>query len=66
MTNIIYAAKIVSETEDAEFYQQELKRLDASYPAKWRNGIAPNLLSVSASVGLDGIIEFNDLEVVDL
>ncbi|HVH82351.1 MAG TPA: hypothetical protein VM782_23350 [Stellaceae bacterium] len=61
MTNIIYAAKIISIEDEPESYT----RLEASYPAKW-SGTAPKILSINGAVGLDGIIEFSDLEVVDV
>jgi hypothetical protein len=61
MTNIVYAAKIVSAEDEPELYA----RLEASYPAKW-SGTASKILSINGSVGLDGIIEFDDLDVADL
>ncbi len=63
--NIIYEAKIISADQQPELHQAEIARLDASYPRRW-SGIAPNILTISASVGLEGIIEFDDLEVTDL
>jgi hypothetical protein len=65
ISNIIYEAKIISAHEEPELYQAEVARLDASYPAKW-SGTAPKILSISASVGMQGAIEFRDLEVIDL
>lgn len=60
--NIIYSAKLVSSVGEPELYA----RLEASYPAKWVRETASKILSINGSVGLDGIIEFNDLEIVDL
>jgi hypothetical protein len=65
MTNIIYAAKIASAEDEPELYQSEIARLDTSYPAKWANGTARRILSISASVGLEGIIEFDVLKIRD-
>ena len=63
--NIISEAKIISADQQPELHQAEIARLDASYPRRW-SGTAPNILMISASVGLEGIIEFRDLEVTDL
>ena len=63
--NIISEAKIISADQQPELHQAEIARLDASYPRQWR-GTASNILTISASVGLEGIIEFHDLEVADL
>ncbi len=63
--NIIYEAKIVSADEQPELHGAEVARLEASYPASL-SGTAPNILTISASVGLEGAIEFRDLEVIDL
>jgi hypothetical protein len=63
--NIIAEAKIISANEEPELYQAEIARLDASYPAR-SSGTATNILSISSSVGMEGIIEFRDVEVTDL
>jgi hypothetical protein len=62
MTNIVYAAKIISAEDEPELYA----RLEASYPSKWTSGTGSKILSINASVGLEGTIEFQDFEVIDL
>lgn len=66
MTNIIYVLEIISAQSKPDQYNVQIERLEASYPAKWTKGLAPQLLLISASVGLEGLIEFQDLEVIDL
>jgi hypothetical protein len=63
--NIIYEAKVVSVDDEPELYQAEIGRLEARYPARL-SGTRPKILSISASVGMEGVIEFGDLEVTDL
>jgi hypothetical protein len=63
--NIIYEAKIVSADEQPDLYWAEVVQLQASGPVNvW--GRAPNIMTISASLGLEGAIEFRDLEVTDL
>lgn len=62
MMDIIYSAKLVSSADEPQLYA----RLEASYPVKWVRETASKILSINGSVGLDGIIEFDDLEIVDL
>lgn len=63
--NVIYEAKIVSLDEAPEQYRVETARLESRYPGRLA-GTAPRIFVISASVGLEGIIEFQDFEVIDL
>ncbi len=63
--NIIYEAKIISADKDPELYRAEIAPLDAQYPARLSMA-DQNILLISASIGVEGIIEFRDFEVIDL
>jgi hypothetical protein len=66
MMNIIYSAKIASMEEAAELFREEITRLERSYPAKGCSGTGSKILSINGAVGLDGVIEFDDVEIEDL
>jgi hypothetical protein len=63
--NCISEAKIISVAEEPELYRAEIVLLEAKYPARL-SGATGKILTISASIGAVGIIEFQDFEVIDL
>jgi hypothetical protein len=63
--NIIYEAKVISADKEPELYRAEIAPLDAKYPARF-SAADHKILLISASVGVEEIIEFRDFQVIDL
>jgi hypothetical protein len=64
--NIIYEAKILSAADHHDLFQVQIQRLDETYPRKWAEPTGIHILQITASVGADFVVEFDNLEIKQL
>jgi hypothetical protein len=64
ISNIIFEAKVVTVDNEPELYNEQIGRLDETYPIN--PPALPNLFCISASLGAAMTIEFTDIQVSDL
>src|SRR5579863_7443131 len=63
--NIIYEAKVIATGREPGFHKEGIDKLNKVYPIKTAPSSA-RILSIVASVGMEGVIEFRDIDVIDV